>query len=131
MARTHFQDFTKDDGAPVTVEYSVEGSYSPTTYSPMNGACGGDAPEIGIIAAWPRTEDYDRLWRRKSEIEAGPYGQTRHFLSFSEKEREDLAEIDRAIEAADKSAELTDSERERMEAWLCEHYVEDDPEPEF
>jgi hypothetical protein len=131
MARTHFHDFTKDDGMPITVEYGVEGSYSPKTYSPLSGACSGDAPEIGIISAWPQNEEYHRLWRRKSEIEAGPYGQTRHLLSFSEEEREELTDLDQAIEAADKTAELTDSERERMEAWLSEHYVEDDPEPEF
>jgi hypothetical protein len=52
MARTHFQDFTRTDGTAITVEYTVEGRNSPTTYSPVYGADGGDAAEFGIIKAW-------------------------------------------------------------------------------
>ncbi len=43
MGRTYSQNFSRDDGSPITVEYEVEGSFSPTTYSPHSGACGGDA----------------------------------------------------------------------------------------
>lgn len=104
MARTYFQDFTRDDGSPITVEYGME-----------------DETCAYIVDAWPRTEEYNRLWTRKNQIETGAYGNTRHFLSFTEEEREALDDIDRAIEAA--KFELTDAEHERMGAWLSENHV--------
>jgi hypothetical protein len=51
LARTHFQEFRRDSGATVTVEYS----YSPgseTSYSPHSGASGGDPAEVEIVAAF-------------------------------------------------------------------------------
>lgn len=131
MARTYFQDFTKDDGSPVTVEYGVEGSYSPTTYSPHSGACGGDAPVFSIIEVFPNTPEYRALWERKQAIETTPFGKPRSPLLMSTDDIEALTEIVRAIEKAEAACQLTDAERERMEAYLAEHYVEEDPEPEF
>lgn len=104
MVRTYFHDFTRDNEAPITVEYGME-----------NGA------SAYIVDAWPRTEEYNRLWARQADIEADAYGGKRHFLSFTEDEREELKDIDRAIEAA--KFELTTSERERMEAWLSENHI--------
>jgi hypothetical protein len=104
MPRTYFHDFSRDDGSAITVEYGMEG-----------GTC------ASIIDAWPRTEEYHSLWARKTRIEAGPYGNTRHFLGFSEEELEELHEIDCEIEAA--KFELSTPERERMEAWLSENHV--------
>lgn len=112
MPRTFFQDFARDNGEPITVKYQMEG-----------GTC------AAIIDAWPRTEEYNRLWSRKNQIEAGPYGNIRHFLSFSDEEREELSEIDRDIE--DAKFELTTAERERMEAWLSENYIQEPDEVEF
>lgn len=112
MPRTYFHDFARDDGAPITVEYQME-----------DGTC------AAILDAWPRTEEYNRLWERKSQIEAGPYGNTRHFLSFDEEEREELGEIEREIEAA--KFELATAERERMEAWLSENYIQEPDDIEF
>lgn len=112
MARTYFEYCKRDNGLPITVEYQMEG-----------GTC------ACIIDAWPMTEEYNLLWERKNRMEAGPYGNTRHFLTFSEEEREELNDIDRAIEAA--KFELSDAERERMEAWLTETHVHEGDEPEF
>lgn len=104
MPRTYFHDFTRDDDAPITVEYGMEGE-----------TC------AYIIDAWPRTEEYNRLWTKKNHIESGAYGNTRHFLNFTEEERETLNDIERAIE--DAKFELSDAERERMEAWLSENHI--------
>jgi len=55
MPRTYFQDFNREDGTSITVEYSFSPG-SPTTYSPMIGACGGDACDVEIIKAFTDTE---------------------------------------------------------------------------
>lgn len=68
MARTFFWKFNRHDGTPlVTVEYSIsEGS--PDTYSPMYGACGGDACEVEIVKAFDDngpvifTDDENEKW---------------------------------------------------------------------
>ncbi len=51
---THFQDFIRADGTPIAVEYTIDGRNSPTIYSPLYGADGGDAAEFGILKAWNR-----------------------------------------------------------------------------
>ena len=51
MARTYFEDFDRDDGSRVTVEYSFAGG-SETSYSPLSGASGGDPCEVAIVKAW-------------------------------------------------------------------------------
>lgn len=56
---THFQDFVRPDGTPITVEYKVEGRNSPTTYSPVYGADDGDAAEFFILSAWRRDTEED------------------------------------------------------------------------
>lgn len=104
MPRTYFHDFSRDNGDPITVEYQMDG-----------GTC------AAILDAWPRTEEYNSLWARQADIEADAYGGKRHFLSFSEEELEELNDIERAIEAA--KFELSDAERERMEAWLSENHT--------
>lgn len=54
--RTFFHDFKRDDGTDVTVEYGFQGG-SPTTYSPMYGADGGDAAEASIVKAFDDSGD--------------------------------------------------------------------------
>lgn len=109
MAKTYFHEFTRDDGAPITVEYRMD-----------DGAC------AAIISAWPRTEEYIRLWTRKNAIEIDNYGRSRHFIYFTEEEREELDDIDRAIADADSlCSRLTDAERERMEGWLSENHIQE------
>lgn len=118
MGATYFQDFTRDNGLPVTVEYGVSGGYSAPTYSPLHGADGGDAPEFMIIKAWPNTAGHHWLAARSL------YSRSRLLSRFFD-----------ALERLDMwwRASLTDAERERMEAWLAEHYVEEpyDDEPEW
>lgn len=116
MARTFFQDFTRDNGLPITVEYAVGGSYSPTTYTPMYGADGGDAPEFSIIKAWARTPFSEwlagisnRLWSKSAW-----YWRAAHAVVCAAMWLDDWWR-----------ASLTDAERERMEAWIAENYVED------
>jgi hypothetical protein len=133
MARTYFQKFTKDDGTPIEVEYSFA-SGSETTYSPAYGACGGDACEVEILKSWPHNEEYDALVGRQMELESsGPYGAKISViaLQMQPEVRNELEELDRLIETADKTAELSDAERERMEAWICEHHEYEPYEPEI
>lgn len=51
--------FTRPNGVVITVEYSVSGRNSPTTYSPMYGADGGDAAEFAIVKAWDEATGTD------------------------------------------------------------------------
>lgn len=129
MSRTFTQDIKHPTtGAPITFEYSVDGSYSPTTYSPHSGACGGDAPDFCIIKAWPNDEGYNLLHDRRQQLTTDNYGRTLSVMAISTMEgdaREELDEIDRLIEAADAACTLTDAESEQLVDWLCEHYVEE------
>lgn len=135
MARTFTQDIKHPTtGAPITFEYSVDGSYSPTTYSPYSGACGGDAPEFCILKAWPNTAEYNDLYRRRQELTTDSYGRELSVISISmlsEEAREKLDELDKAIEAADAACTLTDDEAEQLVDWLCEHYVEEPYEEDY
>jgi hypothetical protein len=120
--RTHFQDFLLDDGSPVTVEYSVSGSYSPTTYSPMHGADGGDAPEFCVLKAWPKAPQYDALVQRWSVLEWASWVTPWQYLVW--------CWLGLRIRVADWAVRPSTAERERMEAWLAEHHVQDyDDEP--
>lgn len=122
MAQTFFQDFAKDNGAPITVEYSFAPG-SETTYSPMNGAVGGDPCEVEIVNSWPRSEKYDRLIERRMNLETTPFGKPRSLLMMSGDDLHHLHDLDESIAKGDRAAELTDAERERMEAWIAEHHV--------
>lgn len=133
MSRTFTQDISHPTtGMPITFEYSVEGSYSPTTYSPHSGADGGDAPEFCILKAWPNHDEYNALHRRRQEITTDNYGREMSVIAISMMDpdlREELDEIDKAIEAADKACTLTDAEAEQLVDWLGENYV-DEPDDE-
>lgn len=130
MPETFFQDFTRDDGSPVTVEYS----YSPgseTTYSPMSGACGGDGCDVEIVTAWPNTQEYNDLHSRKTDLENSMLGKSVHWLIGADSIREEIAKLSSQIDTADETSRLTDSERERMADWIIEHHVYEPYEPEF
>lgn len=122
---THFQDFTKDNGLPVTVEYEVEGSYSPTTYSPLSGADGGDAPTFCILSSWPNTESYDGLLLARTSARRRQRGKA---FPLWLKQSIHLWLLWILIKWYDRRARLTDAERERMEDWLVENYVEEPPD---
>jgi len=129
--RTFTQDFKRDDGTPVTVEYGVEGSYSPTTYSPHSGACGGDAPEFSILKCWPNTPEHEALNRELMQLDLydkqGASISSLVVMAGDEGRQGRIEELKREIEQDEERVVLTDAERERMESWLAEHYVEDEP----
>jgi hypothetical protein len=118
MPRTYFQDFIRDDGSPVTVEYSFQRG-SPTTYSPMYGADGGDGCEVEIVSVMPNTPEYERLC---SEV---LYLGGRHSIAaMSAEARLCLQELDESIAIEKRRVALTDAENERMCNWLAEHHLD-------
>lgn len=128
MARTFFQDFSRDNGFPITVEYGVEGSYSPDTYSPRYGADGGDVPEFSILDSWPNTPAFEELHRRRNQLtfllprDASPARRLGALIA--------VPFLNLRIWWAKRAARLTDAEYERMSEWLAENYVEEPYEPE-
>jgi hypothetical protein len=130
MARTFFQDFKRDNGDPVTVEYSYAPG-SETTYSPLSGACGGDACEVEIVTAWPNTQEYNDLHSRKTDLENFMLGKSVAWLTGADTIREEIAELAKHIDEADEASRLTDAETERMTDWLIEHHVDEPHELEI
>lgn len=125
---TYFQDFVRDNGTPVTVEYAVEGSYSPDTYTPMHGADGGDAPTFSIINAWPNTPWHERLAGISLRLRFynEKHGALTTLRVLTGRAIWALMRFDEWLRAS-----LTDAEYERFEAYLAEHYVEEPYEPDW
>lgn len=119
MSGTHFQDFKRDNGYPITVEYSFSPG-SETTYSPMYGAVSGDPCEVGIVAAWPNTPRFDRLYGLRNRLAwiASPWWMrpSRFIARWA---------VEAVIWLWGMRARLSDTERERMEAWIAEHRVDE------
>lgn len=127
MPQTFFQDFNRDNGNPITVEYS----YSPggeTDYSPAFGASGGDPCEVTIVSSWPNTPAYERLSGILFDLRW-----SRHKFKWWQLP---------AVWVADKivgatqwvwglRARLTTSERERMEGWIAERHVFEPSEEDY
>jgi hypothetical protein len=127
MPRTFFHDFNRDDGTPVTVEYSFA-SGSPTTYSPLNGACGGDPCEVEIVSSWPNTPEYNALQNDRRAL-------AEHYFpplirGIDPSVPGPIERIDERLAAMEAACKLTDAEHERMCAWLAEHHV-DEPEDDL
>jgi hypothetical protein len=126
MARTFFQDFTRDDGTPVTVEYSASGGEP--NYDHPGHICdgGGSGPEIVILKTWPNTSAFEALCRRYNAVtflRPRDAGLARRAWAAM------VAPILAArIWWAERRVRLTVDENERMEAWLAEHYVD---EPDY
>ena len=118
MPQTYFWNFTRDDGWPVTVEYSFAAG-SETTYSPYSGASGGGPCEIQILSVMPNTPEFEELCRRAAELDRVSV------VLMSADERDEAREIDEAIAAAKMACTLTDAEDERMTEWLIEHHVDE------
>lgn len=127
MPRTFFQDFNRDDGTPITVEYSFA-SGSPTTYSPMYGASGGDPCEVEIVSAWPNTPEYNALQNDRHALAEHYFPPLIRGIDPAPQGR--IAKIDEWLAAMEATCKLTDAEDERMCSWLAEHHV-DDYEPEI
>lgn len=129
MTRTYYQDFVKDDGRPVTVEYSYRGG-SETTYSPHSGAVGGDGCEVEIVDVMPATPEFDELSRRWLDLTCHPtFGTPISPILLSmraDEDRELLQEIKDDMAAARKAIALTEAEEERITQWLIENHKDDD-----
>jgi hypothetical protein len=120
MGQTYFQNFTRDNGLPVTVEYSATGGEPDFDYPGHICDGGGSGPEIVILKSWPDTPWHNRL----AAIE----------MQFSlRKNLRLLAWPIKALIRLDEwwRATLTHSEDQRFTDWLIEHYVEEPYEPEF
>ena len=127
MAATYFANFTRDNGLPVTVEYSARGGEPNFDYPGHICDGGGSAPEILILKAWPDTPGHNCL--ASIELRLWLYRRTRfgtamcRFLGWPLRLAMRFDEWWRAS--------LTDAELERFESWLAEHYVEDSDEMDF
>lgn len=122
MTATSFQDFTRDNGDPVTVEYSFRPGSDPT-YSPMYGAEGGDPAEVEIIKVWPNTPSFDALCGRRNAL---VWAQTR-----SLRQSLVLLGLTVSIRFAERRCRPTGAELERFETWLIEHHVYEPDDWEF
>src|ERR1700733_8287091 len=101
MPRTFFQDFKRDNGDPVTVEYSYSVG-SETTYSPHSGACGGDPCEVEITAWWPNVQEYHDLHSKKTDLENFMLGKSIAWLMGADTIREEIAELESDIQRWDE-----------------------------
>jgi hypothetical protein len=125
MGATYFQNFTRGNGQPITVEYSFAPG-SETTYSPANGACGGDGCEVEIIASWPNTKAFDIACKRRNDLAWSKWPLWRWPFNWIE-----LHAVNLVIWGYERTARLATAERESFEAWIAEHHVYEDPyEPE-
>lgn len=121
---TYFQDFCRDDGKPVTVEYGVE-SYGEPNFDYPGHICdgGGSGHVMQIIDCWPNDAAFEDLARRRNDRS------WKKDPSLVDRVAEWLLELRMTI-AKLRRGTLSSEERERMEAWLDEHHVFEDEEPE-
>lgn len=121
--RTYFQDFVRDNGLPVTVEYSSTGGEPNFDYPGHICDGGGSGPEIVILKAWPDTPWHNRLASIEFAFQVPKSSTTSVGVWLGRK----LAAPFRWLMAVDEwwRASLSDAERERMEAWLAERYEDD------
>ncbi|RVD44909.1 hypothetical protein EN742_00760 [Mesorhizobium sp. M4A.F.Ca.ET.020.02.1.1] len=122
MPASYFEDFKRDNGFPVTVEYS----FSPgceATYSPMYGADGGDGADAMIVACFPNTPEFNALCGRLNAINWLPRKTLRQKCT--------IAWLKLRIWIAGRAARLTDDERERMEIWIIEHHEYEPDYPDW
>jgi hypothetical protein len=130
MMQTFFQDFKRDNGDPVTVEYSNSPG-SDTTYSPHSGACGGDPCEVEITTWWPNVQKYHDLHSKKIDLENFMLGKSISWLMGADTIREEIAELESDIHRWDEGCQLTDAEITRMTEWLMEHHVYEPSEQDY
>lgn len=127
MAATYFQDFTRDNGLPITVEYSATGGEPNFDYPGHICDGGGSGPEIVILKAWPNTPGHNRL--ASADLRFWLNRRTRLGFIAARVFGWPLQMLIRADEWW--RASLTDAEYDRFSDWLAEHYVEEPYEPEY
>ena len=126
MGQTFFDNFTRDNGLPVTVEYSCSGGEPNHDHPGHICDGGGSGPEVVIVKAWPNMPGFERLCKIRNDLDwtARP-SWLDPFIWIA------LQVVDLRIWLQERRALLSVSERERMENWIAEHHVYDDPyEPE-
>lgn len=130
MPVTHFHDFTRDNGLPITVEYSATGGEPDFDYPGHICDGGGCGPEIVILKAWPNTPWHNRLAGIAMAVR---WPQGRALTPAGWRLAGILSLPVRAIMRLDEwwRASLTTTEDERMCAYLAEHYVEEPYEPDY
>lgn len=110
MPRTFFQDFIRDNGATVTVEYRMD-----------------DETCAAIIKCWPNTPEHDALNKELMQLDfymlQGRSIGDLYGIFGDEARKERIEELQREIGEDEERAELTDAERQRMEAWLSENHT--------
>lgn len=123
--QTFFQDFMRDNGLPVTVEYSANGGEPNFDHPGHICDGGGSGPEVCIVDSWPNTAAFERLCGIRNDLDWGPRAAWRRPFAWIT-----LQFVEIAVWACQLTARLTTTERERMEAWIAEHHVYEPYEPE-
>lgn len=125
MSATYFQDFKRDNGLPVTVEYSASGGEPDFDHPGHICDGGGSGPEIVILKAWPNTPWHNRLagLEMKIWLARARFG----FMALPLRRALNiLMRLDEWWRAS-----LTDAECQRFEVYLAENYLEEPYEPEY
>lgn len=126
MGATYFQDFTRDNGLLITVEYSARGGEPHHDHPGHICDGGGSGPDICILSSWPNTKAFDITFERQDELIRSAWPLWRWPFNWLE-----LHAVNLIIWGYERSARLTDAEREWMEEWLIEHYVEEPYEEDY
>lgn len=124
MGATYFHNFEIDTGKKVTVEYSATGGESNFDHPGHICDGGGSGPQIVVLDAFPNDDAYEDLCKRRSARTWKKKKPTRWDHVAAEALRL------RMVWACWRRATLSALERERIEDFLAEHHVEEDPEPE-
>lgn len=99
MSRTYFQDFVRDGGSRITVEFEVDGHYH------------------SILKCWPNTPEHEALAGRLLDLERSV---TPTWFRGAR-----IALLRLRMWLDEWLCAPSDAERERWEAWLDEHHLED------
>lgn len=69
MPQTYFQEFTRDDGTKITVEYIATGGSPAHFAGRYEDSTPAEAPEIEIVKAWRKGGDEDDVTLTDAEIQ--------------------------------------------------------------
>lgn len=119
---TYFQDFIRDNGLPVTVEYSATGGEPDFNFPGHICDGGGSGPEIVILQAWPNTPWHH--WLAGAELDL--WRSRRVWTPALSWLLKRLSRLDEWWRAS-----LTQAELDRFTDWLAEHYVDEPDEDAY
>jgi hypothetical protein len=132
MPRTFFQNFNRDDGTPVTVQYSASGGESNFDHPGHICDGGGSGPEFAIVSSWPNTPEYNALVCDRNALAEHYFPPHSAIWPLGAHMCKDgrINRMNERIAALEAACKLTDAEDERMCAWLAEHHV-DEPDDDL